>query len=155
MISALDKIKERINSIKKNKKRIEQHATSAIIYDKYNRILVQDHVKINCWTTPVGKVEKGETPIKALKRELLEECGIKILRCREIIVYTQHFSKINHDVDVVMHIFEVERYVGIPRNLEPLKHKRQMFMSVAGFEKMKKISDVGKKAIEYLKSKGL
>lgn len=44
-------------------------------------LLRAPHVKIepSKWGTPAGKIEKGETPKKAMVRELFEEAGIAVL----------------------------------------------------------------------------
>jgi 8-oxo-dGTP diphosphatase len=51
----------------------------AAIFDDAGRILcVRTNYAAKTWTTPGGRVESGESPLDALKREVLEESGLEI-----------------------------------------------------------------------------
>jgi len=55
-------------------------AVGAIIFHGDNILLIQRGrmPNIGKWTLPGGVVELGESPLEALNREVLEECGIAI-----------------------------------------------------------------------------
>jgi mutator protein MutT len=65
-------------------KTIERNIASAVIVSKDNKILMgwQDStvkgVYPNCWHIPGGGVEKGETYVQAMQREVNEEVGIDV-----------------------------------------------------------------------------
>ena len=52
----------------------------ALIFNKQNKILIGKRAKTEplsgFWEFPGGKLEKGETPQEALKRELMEELNV-------------------------------------------------------------------------------
>src|SRR4030095_4212192 len=51
----------------------------AAIFDEAGRILcVRINYAAKSWSTPGGRVESGESPLEALKREVLEESGLEI-----------------------------------------------------------------------------
>jgi len=51
----------------------------AAIFDDAGRILcVRTNYAAKSWTTPGGRVESGESPLAALKREVLEESGLEV-----------------------------------------------------------------------------
>jgi len=60
------------------------------------------------WEFPGGKLEKYETPIKALNREIHEELGVKIINPEKWV--TRSFSY--DDLDVILYFFKVFRWEG-------------------------------------------
>lgn len=60
------------------------------------------------WEFPGGKVEPGEAPVDALKRELDEELGMRVEHCTPWITLTHEYEHAH----VRLHFFRVERWSG-------------------------------------------
>jgi ADP-ribose pyrophosphatase len=72
---------------------IVQHAGSAVMMavDGRKRILLVRQFRLPAkaylWELPAGKVDSGETPIQAAKRELIEETGYRARRWKKLISF--------------------------------------------------------------------
>jgi 8-oxo-dGTP diphosphatase len=65
----------------------------AAILDKDGRILcVRMNYAAHAWTTPGGRVELGESPLDALKREVLEESGLDVVVGELVGVYSKPYK---------------------------------------------------------------
>jgi len=62
----------------------------AAIFDDSGRILcVRMNYATRAWTTPGGRVEPGESPLAALRREVLEESGLDVVADGLVGVYSK------------------------------------------------------------------
>ena len=52
--------------------------TRGVVIDSQNRMLVVRQRYTSGWTFPGGGVDRGEAPIAALKREMIEETGVRL-----------------------------------------------------------------------------
>jgi ADP-ribose diphosphatase len=75
------------------KRAIVQHGGSAVIMpvDDRNRILLVRQYRLPArqylWELPAGRVDEGETPLKAARRELGEETGYRAKKWQKLVVF--------------------------------------------------------------------
>ena len=62
-----------------------------VIQNEKGELLVIFEKKWNCWVFPGGKIEPGETPEEAAKREVFEETNL-IIEDLEIVAEKEFFS---------------------------------------------------------------
>ncbi len=74
----------------------------------------QDAHQGGLWEFPGGKQELGESPLTALHRELDEELGIQIRRCRPLIQVSYDYPELSVRLDVWL----VTEFDGMPRGRE-------------------------------------
>lgn len=103
------------------------HVSAAVIVDKDNKILIAKRPKDSdmelLWEFPGGKLEEGETPKKALIRELKEELNIDA-ECDELMhqeTYQYPTKK------VTLYFIKITKYSG---KMEALEHEEIRWISV-------------------------
>ena len=126
---------------------------SALVYKK-GKVAVLDHVKIQCWSIPVGHQEKGETSLESITRELHEELGIKVVEahrmCQSDLMYRDGIRRRNFRSTV----FQVTHYTGIPINKERSKHVVLIWRTLRELEHMCPLSEVTKQALSLISKEG-
>ena len=75
------------------KRAIVHHGGSAVMMpvDKKNRILLVKQYRLPAkqylWELPAGRLDPGETPLQAARRELVEETGYRAKKWQQIAVF--------------------------------------------------------------------
>ncbi|MDP8982958.1 MAG: NUDIX hydrolase [Acidobacteriota bacterium] len=75
------------------KRAIVQHNGSAVMMavDDRKRVLLVKQYRLPAraylWELPAGKLDKGETPLQAAKRELIEETGYRAKKWKKLISF--------------------------------------------------------------------
>lgn len=94
------------------------HVVAGVLRDTRGRILLARRTEgrdlAGAWEFPGGKVERGESPAKALHRELFEELGIEIGGIEPLISVPQRYA----DKSIVLDVYTVLSYTGKPRGRE-------------------------------------
>ncbi len=75
------------------KRAIVQHAGSAVMMavDEKNRVLLVRQYRLparaSMWELPAGRLDPGESPLKAAKRELKEETGYRAKKWKKLVTF--------------------------------------------------------------------
>lgn len=77
---------------------------------------------------PGGHVEKNETPVQALIREIKEELDVEIHQ--EDLILTKVIHRKKGDVRKMHLIFKTKSWIGTPINKEPKKCKGLLWASI-------------------------
>jgi len=88
------------------------HVVVGVIRNNHNEILVSrrkpnTHLE-NFLEIPGGKVEQGELPFEALKRELNEELAIQVTKASQLIQIPYQYTKFK----LLLDVFVVDEYTG-------------------------------------------
>jgi len=88
----------------------------AIITDEENRILYIERKGNKKWALPAGGIELNESIMECLKREVLEETGIEVIKATLIAMYTgKEYSITNRFGDEYQGfelLFQVDEWTG-------------------------------------------
>ena len=97
-------------------KRIE--VAVGVVYNKDGRVLVGQRVfkdqYFGKWEFPGGKIEQGESPEQALKREFLEETGLELLNSKALMQLEHDYP----DRQVRLYVRTTNAFNGTATELE-------------------------------------
>jgi 8-oxo-dGTP pyrophosphatase MutT (NUDIX family) len=73
----------KVANVRENRRVIERRIAVVFVVDRHGQVLMQHRsadaaVSPNQWTMPGGKIEEGESPVDAARREVLEETGLTV-----------------------------------------------------------------------------
>ncbi|WAI18635.1 MAG: (deoxy)nucleoside triphosphate pyrophosphohydrolase [Buchnera aphidicola (Acyrthosiphon caraganae)] len=94
-------------------------AAIGIILKKNKVYITRGKYNKNIWEFPGGKVKKHENIIHALKRELLEEVGIIILKSS----FFQYMEDISLEKKIKLYFFLITKWKGHPYSIEGYSYR--------------------------------
>jgi len=94
------------------------HVVAGVVVGRDDRVLIAQrpvgkHLA-GGWEFPGGKLDPGEDRKTGLRRELLEEIGIQVRRCRPLIRLRHTYP----DRTVLLDVWLVESFLGEPQGLD-------------------------------------
>lgn len=97
---------------------VEVHVAAGALFDAGRRVLIArrpagKHMA-GRWELPGGKLDAGETPLEALRRELAEELGVELRDARPLIRLRHDYA----DRRVLLDVWRVTDWAGEPRGLD-------------------------------------
>ena len=95
---------------------------AAVIERSDRRLLIGQRRQMDTsplkWEFPGGKVEEGETPEVALRRELKEELGATLRKCVPIGRVVHKYAETPEDLEILFFAVEVSETEITPRTFE-------------------------------------
>ena len=102
----------------KPEKSLSVNVAAGVLQDTRGQVLISQRLpgthQAGAWEFPGGKINVGETPLTALTRELAEELGIVVRTAAPLTRFTHRYA----DRSVVLDVWRVTEYDGMPRGLE-------------------------------------
>ncbi len=102
----------------KPEKSLSVNVAAGVLQDTRGQVLISQRLpgthQAGAWEFPGGKIKVGETPLTALTRELAEELGIVVRTAAPLTRFTHRYA----DRSVVLDVWRVTEYEGMPRGLE-------------------------------------
>ena len=96
----------------------------AVIERSDRRILIGQRRKSDSsplkWEFPGGKIEEGESPEEALRRELREELGVELNRCAEITRVEHRYIHSNEPLEIRFYAASITGPAPQPRAFEAI-----------------------------------
>jgi 8-oxo-dGTP pyrophosphatase MutT (NUDIX family) len=86
----------------------------AMVFDREGRVLLVRHTYIAGWYLPGGGVDRGETMLTSLKRELDEEVGVLIRGEPKLAGLYANFREFKSD-HVALYVLDHGTYEHVPR----------------------------------------
>ncbi|MBX3493499.1 MAG: NUDIX domain-containing protein [Parvibaculum sp.] len=86
----------------------------AVVFDAQGRVLLVRHTYIHGWYLPGGGVERGETILAALRRELDEEAGVLLHGAARLAGLYANFREFKSD-HVALYVLDHGTYEQVPR----------------------------------------
>lgn len=116
-----------------------------LVEDEEGKVLIFDSAKFFVNSPPMGKVDQGETLMRAAERELFEETGYDNATYIHLLHLTSmpepHIYRYNGaNVPVTHHYFRCKVRRCDFRNIEPLKHRSVSWLSKAELANLKRKS---------------
>lgn len=122
-----------------------------VIFDINWKILIQDHVKLDFFTIPIGKVWSWENPDEVMKREIFDETWLTVLDYKKLIIKEWTYDYNGVEVRIRNHIYEILSWNWNLVNKEPNKHRSMRFMTIEEVRKLPRISDATRIFLSALK----
>lgn len=122
-----------------------------VIFDINWKILIQDHVKLDFFTIPIGKVWSWENPDEVMKREIFDETWLTVFDYKKLIIKEWVYDYNWVEVKIRNHIYEILSWSWNLVNKEPNKHRSMKFMTIEEVRKLTRISDATRIFLSTLK----
>jgi len=103
----------------------------AAVISKNGRVLLAERAtgpRAGTWEFPGGKVERGELPRSALRRELEEELGVVVEVGAEMARVVHHYP----DMTIDLSLMQVTIITGVP---EPNEHHRLQWLNLSAINR--------------------
>lgn len=120
----------------------------ALILNSENEVLllkrgIKSRNNAGFWSQPGGKVDYGETVIKAIKREIKEELGVDITLLRFLCYSDQILHRSKQHWVAISYLAKVTE--GEPKIMEPEKHDDLRWFNL---KKLPELESITKETIE-------
>ncbi|MBL8297683.1 MAG: Nudix family hydrolase [Rhodanobacteraceae bacterium] len=94
------------------------HVVAAALVDADGRVLLAQRPEgkhlSGYWEFPGGKVESGETPLQALRREIHEEIGVRVASAEPLIRIPWRYPAKR----ILLDVYRVHAFDGVPQSCE-------------------------------------
>ncbi len=112
-----------------------RYVAAGVLVDRDGRLLLaqrpEGKAMAGLWEFPGGKIEAGEIPEAALRRELMEELGIDVcVSCMLPFTFASHSYDGFH---LVMPTFLIRNWDGVPRPIEAAALKWVRLANIAEY----------------------